>query len=354
MNERIMQFRVGVMVLATIIITSVLVVLFSKDTSLGTYTVYVRFTEAPGVSKGTPVRKSGIRVGRVRDIQFVEEDRAVQVTLEIENRYRIYRNETCQAVSSLLIGDSYLEFVRGKDGDETLLPPGATVNGSVAGDPTRAIANLQKELAGTMTSVVGASGDLQKVLGRVDKLLEVNEKQITSVISKADTTLTAMQKVFDHTDEILGDEKTRAQAKRALGELPELMKDTRETIKGMGSSIASLETNLHDLEGLTRPLGQHGEAMVRRIDSSTEKLDCLMDKLLQFTRDLNDPRGSLGRLMHDPDMYQHLNHAAKNIDQLTRDLRPIIDDARVFSDKIARHPESLGVRGALQRSDGLK
>jgi phospholipid/cholesterol/gamma-HCH transport system substrate-binding protein len=35
-------------------------------------------------------------------------------------------------------------------------------------------------------------------------------------------------------------------------------------------------------------------------------------------------------------------------------MKPIIHDARVFSDKIARHPELLGVRGAIQRNAGTK
>jgi phospholipid/cholesterol/gamma-HCH transport system substrate-binding protein len=49
-----------------------------------------------------------------------------------------------------------------------------------------------------------------------------------------------------------------------------------------------------------------------------------------------------------------MNRAAKNIDELTRQLKPILDDARVFSDKIARHPESLGVRGVIDRKPGIK
>jgi hypothetical protein len=32
----------------------------------------------------------------------------------------------------------------------------------------------------------------------------------------------------------------------------------------------------------------------------------------------------------------------------------IVDDVRVFTDKIARHPEQLGVRGAIDRRPGLK
>ena len=35
-------------------------------------------------------------------------------------------------------------------------------------------------------------------------------------------------------------------------------------------------------------------------------------------------------------------------------LPPIVNDARVFTDKIARHPEVLGVRGAIKKSPGIK
>jgi phospholipid/cholesterol/gamma-HCH transport system substrate-binding protein len=68
---------------------------------------------------------------------------------------------------------------------------------------------------------------------------------------------------------------------------------------------------------------------------------------------LNDPNGSLGQLISNPEVYQHLSRALKNVDEITRDLKPVIEDARVFSDKIARHPEVLGVRGALHPSVGL-
>jgi phospholipid/cholesterol/gamma-HCH transport system substrate-binding protein len=43
-----------------------------------------------------------------------------------------------------------------------------------------------------------------------------------------------------------------------------------------------------------------------------------------------------------------------NVNELTRRLEPILNDARVFSDKIARHPEVLGVRGAIAPQSGAK
>ena len=58
--------------------------------------------------------------------------------------------------------------------------------------------------------------------------------------------------------------------------------------------------------------------------------------------------------MHDKELYQHVNHLAKNLDELSRELKPIIDNVAVFTDKIARHPGDLGVRGALKKDSGLK
>ena len=44
----------------------------------------------------------------------------------------------------------------------------------------------------------------------------------------------------------------------------------------------------------------------------------------------------------------------QNVQELSTQLRPILNDTRVFTDKIARHPETLGIRGAIQRSPGIK
>ena len=63
--------------------------------------------------------------------------------------------------------------------------------------------------------------------------------------------------------------------------------------------------------------------------------------------------GSLGALMTDRQLYDRLNRAAKNIEEVSRQLKPIVDDARVFSDKIARHPGVI-VRDAVKPGIGLK
>src|SRR6266496_4155841 len=72
MDERVVQFRVGVTVLAALIITGILMLLFGELPSVlrGSYTLYVKFPSAPGVAQDTPVRSLGIHIGRVTNVQF--------------------------------------------------------------------------------------------------------------------------------------------------------------------------------------------------------------------------------------------------------------------------------------------
>ena len=95
MNERVMQFRIGMFVIVAGLVLTMMIIWFGESPSLLRDHVYIkaRFAEAPGVAEGTPVRKSGIRIGQVSSIQF-DEDRPGQpegviVTLSLDAKYRI-------------------------------------------------------------------------------------------------------------------------------------------------------------------------------------------------------------------------------------------------------------------------
>jgi phospholipid/cholesterol/gamma-HCH transport system substrate-binding protein len=118
--------------------------------------------------------------------------------------------------------------------------------------------------------------------------------------------------------------------------------------------VALADRNLQNLEGFTKPLGERGDELVLKVDQTVGRLDELLEQFVTFGKALNRREGSLGQLVNNPDLYQHLDSAARNIDQLTRELKPIVRDARVLSDTLARHPETLGVRGAIKPRSGIK
>ena len=303
------------------------------------------------------MRKSGILIGRVSHIEFDKDDTGVLVTIQIDANRTVYHDETCRIVNSLIgIGsDTVLEFVRRpRAGPHTPVTNGETINGEVASDPTRAIVNLEQNLGETMSRVKGASDALGDTFHRLDALLSRNEDRITRVIQESGETLDLLKSTLNNTNDIIGDKETRQNLRDAIKQFPKTLDDASETARQMGEAMKTVQQNLKNLEGLTKPLGQRGETLVQRMTDGTDKLNQVMDEMLHFSRSLNDPDNALGQLVNNPELVRHLTRAVKNIDDLTRQLKPILDDAHVFSDKIARHPEVLGVRGAIKPGPGIK
>ncbi|MCP4506445.1 MAG: hypothetical protein GY826_08620, partial [Fuerstiella sp.] len=69
---------------------------------------------------------------------------------------------------------------------------------------------------------------------------------------------------------------------------------------------------------------------------------------------VNQNDGTVKKLLTDPSVYRNLNSTAASLVVLLENLKPVVSDLQVFSDKVARHPELLGVRGVVRGSSGIK
>src|SRR3954465_6998997 len=148
MNERVMQFRIGMFVIVAGLVLTMLIVWFGESPSLLRDQVYVkaRYAEAPGVLEGVAVRKSGIRVGEVVAIAFDQRPNqpdGVLVTMTIERKYPI-REGSVPRLSRSLIGDVTIDLLPGTgeaDIKTARTPSEASViEGDTAVDPAKALA----------------------------------------------------------------------------------------------------------------------------------------------------------------------------------------------------------------------
>ncbi len=355
MNDRVMQFRVGVVVLATAIIAGILVVLFGDLPSLvqATYPLKMSFADARGIANGTPVRKNGILVGRVASV-MLDERGGVSVVADIDAYVPIYKDEQPR-IASTLLGDSEIQLVPG-----TIRPPRQRLGkeevlaGAISRDPFEVFATLEPKLGSALESLTQASDSVTKLSANLDKLLLGEDDNFAKMVRKTEAALDAFSLAMDNINDVMGDPTARAKLKETINGLPEIIADLRTTVKGIGTTVDTADRNLRNLEGLTKPLGERGEGMVAQVDQTIGRLDEVLQQAAMFTKALNESEGTLGKLVRDPQVYNDLAQAATNVKTLTKELRPIVDDVRVFTDKIARHPEQLGVRGALDRRPGLK
>src|SRR5262249_23008409 len=121
MNERVMQCRIGLFVIVSGLVLTMMVVWFGETPSLLRDQGYLRarYAEAPGVLEGVPVRKSGIRIGEVMSITFDErpgQPDGVLVLLALERRYKPRPGASPPPTPSLFRGVAIDVSPRGREG----------------------------------------------------------------------------------------------------------------------------------------------------------------------------------------------------------------------------------------------
>ncbi len=363
MDERALKFRVGVVVVAAAMITIILITLLGAlpNPFKARYTLHIVFPEAPGVTVDTPVRKDGIQIGRVAKVELRDKG-GVELTLKIDAKYRLRENEICRiSTGSLITGDAVLEFIRSPNAPastEYLSDGEYLTNGTVEANPFDVIANMEGKISAALSSVQSAGDEITVLAKNVNAVVGDNhqQQQLRDIILKANLALDGFTQAMDSIQTLLGDPQLQGQLRQGLEDLPKLFEDARNTLKQTRSTLtgfsrvsARAERNLANLEDFTAPLGERGEEISQNLASTVRNVDQLLSNLVQLSRSINSRDGTVGELIHNRDLYDRLNKTAKELELAIRKARPILNDVRVFTDKIARDPRQLGVKGALDR-----
>lgn len=375
MSNRAQEFRVGVV---SLVIAGVGALLATVGTGVqlpignSSYTIKIRTDRAPGVGPNTPVRKDGVVIGRVESAEFLAEG-GVLITAAIQPGSPIYQTDTCRIRPSSLFGDAVINFAYAGDGGQPQrVEPDSLVTAAALPDPVEALTSLQVDVQPTIDSIGRAATSIEELTTRVNLALgddfgadQMNGLLEEMTVSMRDfqETMQVMSKTMNQIDTLVSDPGLQ----KAVDDFPALMGDARttvqkaaETLDSFGGVVISAETNLKNLEGFTEPLGAQGPEMSQKLISAVDNLDRVLADASRFVGTVTDSRGSLNRLLNDPDLYDEVIRAVSNanvvlyhLDQRLQQLRPVLDDIRVFSDKVAREPGRL-VGGALNRGPGLK
>jgi phospholipid/cholesterol/gamma-HCH transport system substrate-binding protein len=417
MNERQMQFRVGVVMFATPIIGVLLATLNGPMPTewlpwgRQTYRIAIQLPQAPGVGPNTPVRKNGLLIGRVATIEDLDNGVILHVNIDADRRLL---TSHVPHVSTSVLGDATIDFVTEPTGAAPQpLADGATIPGVVDPNPFDAIAklgDLQDDIQQTMHALTRAGNEVADLAQRVDDAFgtETEEGRVKRLLDTTEVAMTQFGRTMGAINEILGDEpivmqspefglpadgqqmlnrqplpngqqpilepglpngqppanvqppadgqQMRQRIRQGLNEFPDAIRDLRVTMDQFRVVLESANRNFRNLEGFTEPLGRRGEEIATSIVDAVDGLDRLVEEFTVLSQALNSREGSLGQLIHNPQLYENLNRLVHNANQvivqindLTLRLRPIVNDARVFMDKIATEPGRL-VTGGLNPS----
>jgi phospholipid/cholesterol/gamma-HCH transport system substrate-binding protein len=431
MNEQAIRFRLGIFVLAALILLAVMITLFGGFPNyfrqVDTYTII--FKDAQGVGAGTPVRRSGVRIGEVRSLTLDNTTGNVQVNIQIDAGFNLRKNDRPTIVQGLLGGDTSIAFLSPPEepkGPVALVEPGAVLQGFTLADAqtlvqktaevmpqaeqamievkkvfqkldtmipllestfkeyqeigkaARAtIPDLRKtndeirelvkttrdtvpEFKKTFDELQVTSRQWTKVGERMDVILATNEEKITKAINQVDDTLRRISQTFSdenqkYVTETLKNVRTSSDRLDSIGKNTEdFLKESRETLKRVNSSLLRSESLLEDMQKSTRAFSDRSPAILKNVEESTDKLNRTMGDLRDIIQAVARGDGTIQRLLSDPTLYNNINDTATIVNRMLPRIDRALRDVEIFADKLARHPELLGIGGAIRPSSGVK
>lgn len=361
MSDRQMEFRVGLFVVAAIGVATFMVFHFGEwknELAAGSH-VTVRFEDAGGIHIASPVRMSGIQIGTVRDIRLDDANGGVLVLIGVRPEYQIRTGSRARIVSSLL-GDAAVEFSPGIGSPP--VPEDQIITGLSGGGPLEAVDRLEGRM-GQALDVFAQTGrewgrvgaNLNQAMGGADgRQMQQMIQQTVASLQEFTRTMRTANQTLASAQNVLGNPDTQADLRATLSALPELVNDTRQAIQAVKLTVHRVDRNMQHIDAAMQPIAKNSEPMARRLNNTLANLESLTGELAAFSKLLRTRDGSMQRLVSDPSLYRNLNATAASLAVFLKNAEPVLADLRVFSDKIARHPELIGVRGAIRGSSGIK
>ncbi len=303
MNEQAIRFRIGIFVFGALILLAVMTTLFGGFPNYfkhaDTYTIV--FKDAQGIGQGTPVRRSGVRIGEVRSLQLDNVTGSVQVTVQVDEGYNIRVGDKATVVQGLLGGDTSIAFLSPPEEPQapvTLVPPGAVLKGYNLADAQTLVqktsevmphadeAMLQvrqvfkkldemmpllestmkeyqeigKAAKGTIPDLKKTNDEIQvtsrqwtRVGERIDVILATNEDKISKAINQIDDTLRRVNMMFSDENQRYVTEtlkNVRVSSDRLDGiakNTEDFLKDSRESVRRINGSLQKTDVLLDDM-----------------------------------------------------------------------------------------------------------
>ena len=177
--------------------------------------------------------------------------------------------------------------------------------------------------------------DASDTLGRIGTLLsDENRRNFTATLKNVRVASERAENISKNTDEVL--------------------QESLQTVRRFNGTLAKTDEVLGDVQQATKPLGERGGVMVKNLEEASGRLNQVLADVQALFKTIDQGDGTLRRILTDPSLYNHIDQAALKVNQMLCQLDRVLSDVKVFADQIARHPEKLGVGGAIRPSSGLK
>lgn len=243
------------------------------------------YTNVAGLSVSAPVTVNGFKIGLVREINYEYDNPGhIKVEISLDKNLKVPQGTQAVIVSDLL-GTASVELRMGSGPD--FHDVGDELQGVV-------VPAMMEGVSNTLLPSVGS------IMPKIDSLLTA----LNTVVGNP-ALLASVQRL----DAISSNfEAASAQLSDILKTMPAISADVKKVTGNLASSTDDINTLTNRLKDVP-------------VDTLANNLAVISANLKELTEQLNDENSTIGKLTHDPQLYNSLNAAVANLDSLFIDIK---------------------------------
>jgi phospholipid/cholesterol/gamma-HCH transport system substrate-binding protein len=252
-------------------------------------TFHAVYNDVEGLSPSSAVTVNGLKVGQVTAINFLDTQGTLLVSFTVENDFEFSKNSTAQIYGGNIIGGKSLAII-----------PDYEINQMAKTGDT-----LQSDIE---------EGIMELVNDRLSPL----QSKVENTIVSTDSLVTALNKVLD--------DSTRYNIQNTFKDLSATVssfKATANELEGIvGRNRGKLDRTFTNLDEMSTNFNKFSDTLTQMdIGKITKDLEKVVADFESISDKLNNKEGTAGKLINDDAVYNNLNNATKQLEQLLQDVK---------------------------------
>src|SRR5690554_1587871 len=267
--------------------------MFSKDIEFHTF-----YDNVQGLQVSADVQINGVSIGKVKEIEL-QDDKTIKVVFNITKGVRLPNSSVAKLTSNDLLTGSKIISIEFEEDNGTSAEPGFMVGVESEG----ILDDLSNSVSPLVATVQSTLASLDTVLNSVNDLINEN-------------TINHVNQSFAHLENTMAELQ---QFSVVLNEQSQNLSNSMTHIESVTGNLAdnnsSIATTLQNLEGFSNQLTETDlKKTLNPLESASVELDGLMQKV-------NSNQGTLGKLIHDDEVYNNLNGALHSIEGMIQEIK---------------------------------
>ncbi len=252
-------------------------------------TFYAVYDDVEGLSPSSTVTINGLKVGQVTAIDFLNEKGKLIVTFTVEKDFPFSESSIAEVYGGGLIGGKSLAIIPKFD-----------------------------------KSRIAESGDTLQSKTE-EGIMELVNERLTPLQEKVESTVVSIDSLFNSLNKVL-DEDSRQDLKSSLSDLS----STVNSFKGTSAALNKLVTGNSDkldrtftnLDEMSTNLNHFSDTLAQvNLKGMTDDLESVIADFEQVSNKLSSGEGTAGKLLNDDKVYDNLDRATKQMEQLLQDIK---------------------------------